>query len=113
MEPEIPLAQAQRAAGYCGYLEAHARRLYGCAASQQQRAAAILGEKLRHRALGEKFSLRDIYLRGWAGVDTPERTRAALAILAEAGWVRKAPVPVGHVGRPSEEYVANPAIRRP
>lgn len=121
MEPEVPLTQAQRAAGFCAYLEEHARRVYGCAANQQQLAAALC-EKLQTGVLGERSSLRDVYLRGWASMDTAytradlcageaEKARSVLVLLVDAGWVRKAPCSDRHVGRPCEEYVINPRIR--
>ncbi len=53
------------------------------------RLAAELGNKLKQGALGTTFRLRDVYLRGWAGLDTPEAARTALAVLEDAGWVRR------------------------
>jgi hypothetical protein len=68
LHPEAPLAQVQRAAWFCAYQEAHARRIYGCAESLPQRLAAALAQRLRSGALGKRFSLRDLYLPGWAGI---------------------------------------------
>ncbi len=79
LEGEIALVQADRAAAVCAYLQAHARRVYGSPASLPQRLAASLCQKLRSGALGERFSLRDVYLHGWAGLDTAERARTAVA----------------------------------
>ena len=111
MEEEIPLVEAQRAANFCTYLEAHARRVYGCVASLPLRLAATLGQQLRRGSLGNGFGVGDVYLQGWAGLDTAERARVAIGVLVDAGWVRPSSVPGGRkesVGR--EEYMINPAI---
>jgi hypothetical protein len=111
--PEVPLIQAQRAAGWCECLESHARRVYGCVTSLPNRLAAELGEKLKQGVLGDKFRLRDVYLRGWAGLDTPEAVRMALTVLEDAGWVRRNDPKSGpQGGRPREEFALNPAVRR-
>ena len=113
MEGEITLLQAERAAALCRYLEAHASRVHGSIASLPQRLAAGLALRLRSGALGERFSLRDVYLREWAGLDTAERARLAVGVLVDAGWVRTSRFDAGSAaGRPSEEYSVNPAICR-
>jgi hypothetical protein len=111
--PEVPLIQAQRAAAWCEFLESHARRVYSCVTSLPNRLAAELGEKLKQGVLRDKFRLRDIYLRGWAGLDTPEAVRMALTVLEDAGWVRRNDPKSGpQGGRPREEFAVNPAVRR-
>lgn len=108
-EEEIPLLQAERAAAFCTYLESHARRVYGCVASRPLRLAVRLGERLSRGRLGNRFRLCDVYLQGWANLDTPERARTAIAVLVDAGWIR--PTRMGR--KPcteSEEYLVNPAI---
>jgi len=114
MEEEIPLAEAQRAAQFCAYLEAHARRVYGCVASGPLRLAAALGQQLRRGRLGNRFCVADVYLQGWASLDTAERARVAIAVLVDAGWVRRSCVPAGQRrADPSEQYMINPAIYNP
>jgi hypothetical protein len=111
-EEEIPLVQAQRAAQFCAYLESHARRAYGSVASRPLKLAAGLGEKLRRVRWGNRFRVADVYLQGWAALDTPERAREAIQVLVDAGWVRPSRV-VGGSSRgdaASAEYMVNPAI---
>ena len=63
---EISLLQAQRAAAWCAYLESHARRVYSCATTLEQRLAAQLAEKVKDGCLSEIFvRVQDVYLRGW------------------------------------------------
>lgn len=111
--PEISLAQAQRAAAWCEYLESHARRVYSCVVTPQLRAARELAEKIRARKVGADgfFSCREVYLKGWSGLDSPEAVKLAAEVLEDAGWVRSLAgesSPLG--GRPSNRYEVNPRV---
>lgn len=105
----VSLAHTQQAAAWCDYLEAHARRIYGCLASPEVHAARELGERIRQGKLCAEFSTRDVYLRGWSGLSTPDEARAALRVLEDAGWVRPA-IPAEREGRPSERWHFNPRL---
>ena len=105
------MMQAERAAAVCSYLEQHAKRVYESTASLPNRLAASLARRLRSGALSEQFSVRDVYLRGWTGLDSAERARLAIRVLVDAGWVRRNDA-TGGVGRPSERYAVNPAVMR-
>jgi len=110
-EEEIPLIQSQRAAQFCGYLESHARRAYGCVASRPLQLAATLGQKLQRGRLANGFRVGDVYLQGWPGLDTPERARVAIRVLVDAGWICPRSVRGGgRGGARSEQYMVNPAI---
>jgi hypothetical protein len=100
---------AERAAAWCDYLEAHARRIYGCLVSPELHAARVLADRITKGKLAAEFSTREVYLKGWAGLATPDEVRAALRVLEDAGWVR--PVQGGeHQGRPSERWRVNPKV---
>jgi putative DNA primase/helicase len=110
---EISLAQAQRAAAWCEYLESHARRVYSCVVTPQLRAARELAEKIRARKLGAdgSFSCREVYLKGWSGLDSPEAVKLAAEVLEDAGWVRNLAGESGPLGgRPSQRYEVNPRV---
>lgn len=109
-EEEIPLIEAQRAANFCAYLETHARRVYGCVASLPLRLAATLGQQLRMGRLANRFSLGDVYLHGWAGLDTPERARVAINVLVDAQWLRPSFPAAGRKTSVAKEYLVNPAV---
>ena len=88
----VSLAAAARAADWCGYLEAHARRIYGLAANLQSQAAAALAERIGAGQLddldsGDGFTARDIYRKQWSLLDDREIVDEALGELAEAGWL--------------------------
>lgn len=107
---EISLSHARQAAGLCEYLESHARRVYSCIVSPELRAARELARHLIAGELGsQRFTVRQVYQRDWAGLTTPSRVRAAIELLEEAGWVRTAE-PDSGPGRPSEAFLINPKI---
>jgi hypothetical protein len=110
-ESAIPLIQAQRAAEWCVYLEAHARRVYSCVARPGDRAAATLGERIKKGEFGVKFTLRQVQMKGWSGLLQVDQIRLALGVLQEAGWVRPIAWVSGPVGgRPSEVFAVNPEV---
>jgi putative DNA primase/helicase len=106
----ISLDQARRAVDWCAYLEPNARRVYSCIVSPAVRSAHELVFKLKAGKLGHgTFRVREVYLKGWSGLDTPERARQALSILEDADWIR--PVQANStVGRPPEEFQINPRV---
>ena len=79
-------------------------------ASRPLKLAATLGEKLQRGELGNRFRLADVYLHGWACLDTPERAWEAIRVLVDAGWARPSRAGVGRAGGRNEEYTVNPAI---
>ena len=56
---------ALRAAAWCEYLEAHARRCYGLLKDDGLRAAQALAGKLERSALQDGFTARDVRRNQW------------------------------------------------
>ena len=109
----ISLEHTRQAAAFCDFLELHARRIYACAITSECRAARELARHIQAKGVLETFTPRSIYLKGWSGLDTPERVRGALSLLEDAGWVRRMEFtssPSG--GRPSGEWLVNPRVMR-
>lgn len=107
----ISLNHARTAAAVCEYLEGHAYRAYACVISPEIRSAHELARRIKCGDLKSSFETRTVYLKGWAGLDSPDRARCALALLEEAGWVRRARTaqsPSG--GRPPETWHVNPKV---
>jgi putative DNA primase/helicase len=110
-EALISLDHARQAAALCDYLESHARRVYACVMSPECRAARELARHIQSGDLGPAFGTRSVYLKGWSGLDTPERVRGALHLLEDAGWLRRAESPSQPAGgRPSEAWEINPKL---
>jgi putative DNA primase/helicase len=109
----VSLDHARKAAMWCEYLESHSRRVYSCVTTPQLRAARELAEKITKRKVGADgfFSCREVYLKGWTGLDTPEAAKLAAEVLQDAGWVRELPSEPGSTGRrPSSRYAVNPKV---
>ncbi len=109
----VSLEHTAQAAEWCGYLESHAHRIYSCVTTPQMRAAQVLAEKIKKRNLGADgfFTCRDVYVKGWTGLDSPEAVRLAAHVLLDAGWIREQSgeaKPLG--GRPSNRYQVNPRV---
>jgi hypothetical protein len=109
----VSLEHTKRAAAFCDYLESHARRVYSCIVTPQLRAVRELADKIKHRKVGTDgfFSCRDVYLKGWSGLDSPEAVKLAAEVLQDAGWVRDVSGESGPLGgRPSNRYEVNPGV---
>ena len=111
----VSLDQTRRAAAWCEYLESHARRIYSCIVTPQLRAARELADKIKRRKVGANcfFTYREVYVKGWAGLDSPEAVKRAAEVLEDAGWIREASgeaKPSG--GRPTHRYEINPEVWR-
>ena len=58
----------------------------------------------------ESFTPRQIAVKGWAGLTTPDAVRKAADLLTDYDWLRKDTAAPGATGgRPSERYSINPA----
>jgi putative DNA primase/helicase len=117
-DPPVGKGHARQAMDWCGYLESHAYRIYSCVVSARMQAAAVLAKKLRDGKVTVEsdgtFARRDVYRHHWTGLETPEEAGDALAILEDAGWVRRKPAEVvmgrPPMGRPSDLWMVNPRI---
>jgi hypothetical protein len=111
----VSLEHAKQAAAWCDYLESHAHRVYSCVTTLRMRAARELADKIKQRKVGANgsFTCREVYLKGWSSLDSPEAVKLAAEVLQDAGWVRSLvgePGPLG--GRPSNHYAVNPGVWR-
>ncbi len=108
-----------RALAWGNYLRTHANRLYVAAVMPETTDAATLLSKIRGGRLTDgdgvildSFTPRQIAVKGWAGLGTPEAVRKAADLLADYDWLRRDVLhssdPLGR-GRPSDRYTINPA----
>jgi putative DNA primase/helicase len=106
-----------RALAWGRYLRTHANRLYAAAVMPETTDAATLLSKIRGGRLTDgdgvildSFTPRQIAVKGWTGLHTPDAVRKAADLLADYDWLRREAVPTGAAGgRPSDRYTINPA----
>ncbi len=112
----VSLAAAARAADWCAYLEAHARRIYALAGNLQSQAAAALAERIGKGQLDELsdtgFTPRDIYRKAWSLLDDREIVDQALTELVDAGWLLRDVQPAAWQQRGHVRYRVTPKVRR-
>jgi hypothetical protein len=104
---------ALRAAAWCEFLEAHARRCYGLVIDDGLRAAQALAAKLERGALEDGFTLRDVRRNQWRNLTADGAIQAALDWLEDEDWLRSE-VTGGTgpgSGRRTLRYAINPAIK--
>jgi hypothetical protein len=112
--PRAPVsrAAAEQAIAWCGYLEAHARRIYATVTDMGRVAAAVLATKLSHRRLASPFTAREVYRNEWTGLTEPRVVQNALECLEELSWIRSETVRARDGGRPGVRFHLNPRIAR-
>ena len=84
-----------------------------CVISPQNMAARELARHIQAGDLSNPFKTRDVYLKGWSGLDNSERARGAIELLEDAAWVRREESPrPQNPGRPAETWRINPKVVR-
>jgi putative DNA primase/helicase len=108
----VGLDSLLRAFDWSDYLESHMRRIYGAVGNPALSAAHSLLRKIREGKVTDGMTLREIYLKGWSGLDR-ESLPEALQVLDEYGWAksetRRPETPDGR-GRESKIIRVNPKI---
>lgn len=100
------------------YLPSHANRLYSAAVTPETTNAATLLSKIKGGKLADSdgvildsFTPRQVAVKHWAGLATPDAVRKAADVLADYDYLRRDVVQSGVTGgRPSDRYLINPAI---
>ena len=115
--PQISEVNARRAAAWCDFLEAHARRCYGLVADGGLRSAKSLARKLQEAELPrnfnpDDFAARDVRRNRWQYLSGERDVEAALDWLENKGWLHRRDIASGPSGgRPTERYTVNPQVR--
>ena len=105
-----------RALSWGDYLRTHANRLYAAAVMPETTDAVALLSKIKGKKLADRdgvvldsFTPRQIAVKGWAGLGTPDAVRKAADLLADFDYLRRDVVQAGAAGgRPSDRYSINP-----
>ncbi|MFZ4540127.1 YfjI family protein, partial [Propionivibrio sp.] len=113
----VHITELGRALALAEYLQSHANRLYAAAVIPETTNAETLLMKIktgkladRDGAIPDSFTPRQIAVKHWAGIATPEAARKAADVLVEYDYLRK--VITHGAGRPSESYLINPFLMK-
>ncbi len=109
---QVTQKNALRAAAWCEYLEAHARRCYGLLIDSGLRAAQELANKIQQHKLQNQFTARDIRRKQWKSLKHKEQIQSALEWLVDEGWLRekRSGGSGPGTGRATIRYSINPRI---
>jgi hypothetical protein len=102
---------AMRAAAWCDYLESHATRIYSPTLDVATVAAKSLLDRIDLGDVEHGAKVREIYRNQWSLLTTPEEVAAAIDVLVEHGWTRRATIKPKGGGRPSEVLHVHPELR--
>lgn len=91
-----------RAIAFSEYLESHAQRIYSYATRPDIDAAKTLLKRLATGKLPSPFKSREVYLKGWAGLESPSKAQSAIDLLSEYHHLNEEEVTTG--GRPTKHY---------
>ena len=108
----VALEDAKSAADLCGYLETHARRVYSMIEHRGIYAAKALLKKIREGEIGDGFTQREVYRKGWSGLDS-KGTEDACAEMIAKGWIKEEITPTTPRGGASgTKYRLHPILRK-
>ena len=107
-----------RALAWGDYLRTHAERLYAAAVMPETSAAKQLLDKIKAGKLADSdgvlldaFTPRQIAVKHWTGLGTPDAVRKAANLLTDYGWLERESTPSSAAGgRPGERYLLHPTL---
>jgi hypothetical protein len=108
---EVREENALRAAAWCTYLETHVHRVYSPLLDTPERRAQKLLEHLQAGDIRHGVKTREVWRKGWPGLNTADDLREALEILEAHGWVRRVKIKSPGRGRSSEQLHLHPELR--
>lgn len=110
-EMEVSASSLSRALAWAEYLESHAARVYAAGTSLETDSATALLKKIKAKKVEGEFKAQDVYLKGWAHLNSPEAVRPALRMLCDLDCLKREDRPSGITGgRPSTTYSINPKL---
>ena len=106
----VGIDSLERAIGWGGYLESHARRFFSVAVAPDTAEAFALAKKIKAGELPDEFALRDVYRNGWIGLGTRDAAARAVEVLCDLDWLSE--VEQATRTRSRTRYQTNPQLRR-
>ena len=100
-----------RAIAFSEYLESHAKRIYSYASRPEMDAAKTLLARLGRGKLASPFKARELWRRGWAGLETSQKAQSAIEVLIEYGHLIEETIKPELGGRPTSFFHFNSEVR--
>jgi len=107
---QVGIDAAMRAAAWTEYLAGHARRIYSLVEAARVNTARTLSRRLADGKLPDGFTVRDVRLKGWAGLTETRSIETALQHLEDFGHVAAVDSETA-TGRPTVRFHVNPALK--
>jgi putative DNA primase/helicase len=101
---------AHMAVAWCEYLESHATRIYGGAATPGMESAKEIIKHIKRDDIKDGMTIRDIWKAQWTKLASSEEVKAGLAVLEEYDWLITEKTINTRGGRPKESIKLNPKI---
>lgn len=86
--PKVSAGAAEMAVAWCEFLQEHARKIYSPTLGADVRCAHQLLKKVKSGAVRDNDTVRAIYRKQWATLDTTDKVDDALAVLEQYGWIK-------------------------
>ena len=106
----VSLDALRMALRWADYLEAHAQRIYGQVIEPGHQESIALAQRILSGDLQGEFCAREVYRKGWRGLDSAATVQAGAEHLIDRHWLRPLPVANHRGGRPSTRYLINPKV---
>lgn len=96
------------------FLFAHAERCYSGVTSNQTEGARALLDHIRKGELGDGFTVRDVYRKGWSLLGNTKEATEAADFLSDMGWVRGVRDERQSIteGKPTTRYFIHPNLKK-
>ena len=110
-ETDVNKVSLVRALAWSEYLRSHAERVYAAGTGPDTEGASALLKRILAGKVQDGFKPADVYLKGWAHLNSPEAAWAAAQMLCDLDYLKRVdtkPGPTG--GRPSTTYRIHPEI---
>ena len=94
---------------WASYLESHAKKVYSSVIHSEFKAAEALAEKIRAGKVKDGDTVRTIYRKCWAGLESSKLVDQALGVLEDHGWLRVVQTQITY--RTKDEIKLNPGLK--
>lgn len=108
----VSLFSAKRAAAWCDFLEAHAKRIYGLVANPLDKAVSTLADKIKKGEIEDGFTSRELRRKQWRFLTDPDLAKTACDELVDARWLHAGETEPDWQQKRTIRYFINPKAKK-